>query len=88
MIARIGAHFFLFVSPKSVTAKNAAANVASEIAIKEFSRYMPFHVLVGKAAHIAIAVMSKTMFAKTISVSVLCGLALDDFDIYYQTLLT
>jgi hypothetical protein len=34
------------------------------------------------------AVMSKTMFAAIRSESVLCGLALEDFDIYYQTPLT
>lgn len=87
-IARIGAHFCLFFSPKSVTAKNAAAKAASEPAIKESSRYIPFHVLAGKAAHITIAMMSKTMFAVIRRVSVLCELELEDFDIYYQTLLS
>jgi hypothetical protein len=80
-IARIGAHFWLFFSPKSVTAKKDAAKAASELAIKESSRYIPFHELAGNAAHINMAVMSKTMFAAIRSESVLCGLALEDFDI-------
>ena len=87
-IARIGAHFFLFFSPKRVITKNVAAKAASEPAVKESSRYIPFQVSVGNATHIAIAVMSKTMFAAIRRVSLLCVLALEDFDIYYQTLLT
>jgi len=72
-IVRIGAHFCFFFSPKSDTAKNAAAKAASEPAIKESSRYIPFHVLAGKEAHITIAMMSKTMFAVIRRVSDLCG---------------
>lgn len=87
-IARIGPHFLFLLSPKSVTAKNAAANAASEPATKESSRYMPFQVFAGKAAQITIAVISKIMFAVTRSVSFLCGFAIEGFDIYYQTPLT
>ena len=41
--------------------------------------------MAGNAVQIAIAMMSKTMFAVIRRVSVLCGLELEDFDIYYQT---
>src|SRR5665647_3566989 len=87
-IARIGAHFCLFFNPKSVTAKNDAAKAASKPAIKESNRYIPFQVLVGKAAQIAIAVISKIIFAVIRRVSILCWLVFEDFNIHYQTHLT
>jgi len=84
-IARKGAHFFFLFKPKSVTAKNAAAKAASEQAIKESNRYIPFHILAGKEDHIAIARMSKNMFAVIKSVSILRGLILEDLSTYNQT---
>lgn len=83
-IARNGAHFFFPLKPKSVTAKSIAPKAASELAIKEFSRYIPFHVLAGKAAQIAIAMISKIIFAVIKRVRVLCGLALEAFGILFS----
>ena len=80
-IARIGAHLLFLFKPKRVTVKNAAAKAASEPAIRESNRYIPFQVLAGKATHMAIAVMSKTMFAVIRRVRILCGFTLEDFDI-------
>lgn len=88
IIAENGAHFFLLFKPISVIVKNTAAKAASAPAIKESSRYIPFQVLAGKAAHMAIAVMSKSMFAAIRSVSVLWGLLFGDFDIQHQSSLT
>jgi hypothetical protein len=74
MIASSGAHFKFFFKQNSVTANNVAATAASTDAINESSRYMPFHVPAGKAAHIIMATMSRTMFAATSRISVLCKL--------------
>jgi hypothetical protein len=41
--------------------------------------------MAGNAAQIAIAMMSKTMFKAIKRVSILCGLAPKNFDVYYQT---
>lgn len=64
-IAIIGAHFKFLFKLNSVTANNAAATAASKDAINESSRYIPFHVPAGKRAQMAMATMSKTMFAAT-----------------------
>jgi alkylhydroperoxidase/carboxymuconolactone decarboxylase family protein YurZ len=73
-IAKNGAHFNFLLKQTSVTANSAAATAASTDAINESSRYMPFHVPAGKAVQIAIATMSKAMFAATSRMSILCAL--------------